>query len=1687
MSNGYDDEPYGGGINFDAIHSAFGMDDAQSYAPVPTPPQVQAAGLGQAAPSGGINFDAIHAALQVGTPHVGNARQEPQRFQPQPQSAPADSSFWQQVSDIPEAALYGVAKGGAGLIRGAAGLVQMAGQGAQALGIPGGQAVADIGRTAADYYGNEQQNLGRMEPRSVQASPVDQPSQYLNPAWYVSRVAEAAPGLAPAFAAGPVGGAALMGAQTAGESYARDVNELGMSPGEAAARSLSQGAVAGALGGVGLGRVLEKTGGGSLGLNALKSAGKGAEWAGISALGAGAHQAIQDVGSQPIGDVAANALQAMKQQAVEHGPIDLLMGGAIHAAQPGLPMSVRDLADLTRNTNLRSLSPDDLNRYAQLAQAHYQTGDNKALEPLRELVAEQESRVPKLDLKQFEAYPGRDTGTIPFAGIESMQLETPQVQAGPDNYRPFPGAEMAQLPIPDMSQPTVSETVHRDNRPFNLMANQPEAPFRAGNAAAREQRTREMVANMPAEMEAAPLPTQRDIGRAYLESIISPQKTQLAPPEGQGFELVNPGDARRAPGIASYDRKMENIGQYPSERGVPWSRPMLPEGRRLELVGEAQSRPYSAELNAKQFKPEMYPVESHEGLPDARFARDMDPKAPSLRPEQITKFVSDYAKKRDWNNTPDLMVHATPDDIPGRRGELIRAEQTDHPVAAWFDGDKVHVIASRVKDHNALGTFMTHEVIGHYGLTGVLGKQRDAILDRVWDAHKNSDMMRDILGAYLPDHKIGEPLDPRRQRAMAEEVVAYMAQNDPRNSWLKRVVSAVRQWGRNMGFNIKMTDNDIISLIAKSRRYVERQSAPAVRAEDDLNASRVMTLGNTVERDPYLDSKIAFEVKPDDTSIKDKFKSVYAQAVEGEAGMKFLVRETADADLIKRFDEHVSSARGKDAKAEYVLEGLEKTLAPLKTEQDVYDYSGLRRMQTEVARAEARDKAQNRIDEIERAEMSKPHTEKELEALRAEIEALKPKAEWKGLDAEGAREYLDRLKDRLGPEKFAELEAISKEHTKFDRDVLKMSYENGLMSKEQYDSIVNAPESEFYSSMQREMDRVNKAFPVKEFKGSDKRTVNPIEGSIINLTRTMHWIERNNRNKMLAEVGQFLPDQVHRLQVDPTHAPRDAMLVINDGKREYWKLPESVARSMESLDKPALDGLMKLAKMPAAGLRAGLTSPEYAVRNWIRDQFTALMTSNYGYVPFVDAARGLTHMIKKDAVWDEVKASGILQSTMASLDRAHLQTKALQMTGYGKSLKGRAQYFAKNPMDAMLTLAKNITLSEPMEMATRVGAYAKARSKGATKGEATMEARNITLDFQRLAGNPNLRALNQIAAFWQAAVNDADVMLRRLGNYKNPKQVRETWLKVLAGVTMPTAMIWAWNNSDEERAKRYKDIPSWRKNLCWNIVTSPDGPVVSLPKPFALGTLFASVPERVLDHVAGGDTQASRGLLQQLVGGLLPDPTPTIIKPFIESTANYSMLTGRPIESGAQLRLAPGYRGSPSTSEISKKIGRMTNISPLQLDHWITSWTGNMGRIALDVSNAALRDSQTERVARNWYEAFPGVKAVVAGSLQGGENVDRAYAAIKEIAEAKATFKNLQSSRKMEEAREFMMDNRALLEMSGPSQRLQQQLSTLRKQEKFITDAKNMDGDVKRERIDKLREVEKRISAQFLKVYDRTQ
>lgn len=137
-------------------------------------------------------------------------------------------------------------------------------------------------------------------------------------------------------------------------------------------------------------------------------------------------------------------------------------------------------------------------------------------------------------------------------------------------------------------------------------------------------------------------------------------------------------------------------------------------------------------------------------------------------------------------------------------------------IEGLVHGDNVYLIADNLTSAERAEMVALHELIGHLGLRKVLGAKFDQTMEQIFKSLPKDDLNR-IATLYGVDLS---KVDGRREAV--EELLARMAENPKQAPQLwDRVVAAVRQILRDLGFVGEFTDADIRALLGKAREAVQ--------------------------------------------------------------------------------------------------------------------------------------------------------------------------------------------------------------------------------------------------------------------------------------------------------------------------------------------------------------------------------------------------------------------------------------------------------------------------------------------------------------------------------------------------------------------------------------------------------------------------------------------------------------------------------------------------------------------------------------------------------------------------------------------------------------------------------------------------------------------------------------------------
>lgn len=590
--------------------------------------------------------------------------------------------------------------------------------------------------------------------------------------------------------------------------------------------------------------------------------------------------------------------------------------------------------------------------------------------------------------------------------------------------------------------------------------------------------------------------------------------------------------------------------------------------------------------------------------------------------------------------------------------------------------------------------------------------------------------------------------------------------------------------------------------------------------------------------------------------------------------------------------------------------------------------------------------------------------------------------------------------------------------TEMHRELLDMRYRAGLLSDESYQAIKASDDyyTPFFreladetagtgtlpgsrggrfsisSSGVRRMDRTAQAL---------EQTADPLETIITDAARTYRDVSKQRVANVIfgiADKGE-LPF-IKRIQADPMNPPKGEGILqqTRGGKLYTYEVTDKdLFNALAGQDRVASNALVKFANVLKDVKTAGITVlPDFAAANVIRDVAASglqrpdvaraareaalgaglggasgVATGDQGesavkrflvgaglgsgaglYArPLLETMSAMKSIVKNDQLFRDFLADGASTEGFYVRD-ANDAAKALKEL---EKDPRQLQEIVKSiviPTNWMQTLRK---IGSVAEQSTRLAAYRQMKEAGFSAADAALAAQDRTLRFANIGASPSVKNLAAMTPFWNAKVQGWDKLARLM---KDPK----TYALGAGMLTAPTIALWSVNKDNPE----YWERPAWEKNLFWLVPKSYIGEegekgFYRIPKPFELGYLFASLPERLLDYATqkGVDipligeiasaspevAEPSRGLTRAAMemGGATMEgtlPIPEVANVPLQVMVNRDLFRDQPIVKKPQL--SPELQVTDESSTIARALAQV-GVRPEMTDFVIRSTLGTAG------------------------------------------------------------------------------------------------------------------------------------------------
>jgi hypothetical protein len=581
------------------------------------------------------------------------------------------------------------------------------------------------------------------------------------------------------------------------------------------------------------------------------------------------------------------------------------------------------------------------------------------------------------------------------------------------------------------------------------------------------------------------------------------------------------------------------------------------------------------------------------------------------------------------------------------------------------------------------------------------------------------------------------------------------------------------------------------------------------------------------------------------------------------------------------------------------------------------------------------------------------------------------------------------IKDVLEKYGTPEMEAAQQALVKVNRDMLQELVVNGVVSEdlakvlnERWKNYIPLFRSfdddkvEFTGGLSKAL--ANVADPIVALKGSERAVIDPLENMVKNIMQSVNSAERNKVATQLSKLAQKDKEGQFIRKLDPNEkvGRKNVVTVRENGEAVKYEVEPEVYKTFLNMDQESSNMLVNILSKPASLLRAGATlTPEFSLRNPMRDVLQAFVTSESGFTP-LDFASGLIQTIKRGGLYKEwIDNLGAYGNVMSQDRNVHRQALEKVL----KEPPGKKFVNIVNPKQWLNVLR---LISDTTESATKVGEYRAALRSGASKQEAAYRSRDL-MDFAR--SGSSIRQTNRMVAFLNANIQGKSKLIRAIK--ANPKG---TIARMVASTTIPTVGIFLINKNfaNETQKQTIAEAPDWQKDTFWLLAIPGTDTVARIPKPFDIAPIFANLPERALDFAFNNDKQAFDGFARRVLGDAALPMQLSGLLPFIEGMADYSFFRESNIIPQREKGFQPRDQYDPiRTTETAKLLARGAEA----VTGGITAGLGTYATSAIDSVLKGLNLVDRPAAPAKRVEQRPFAKAFLVDPLQSGKSLDKFY------------------------------------------------------------------------------------------------
>lgn len=1091
-----------------------------------------------------------------------------------------------------------------------------------------------------------------------------------------------------------------------------------------------------------------------------------------------------------------------------------------------------------------------------------------------------------------------------------------------------------------------------------------------------------------------------------------------------------------------------------------------------------------------------------------------------MSPEDVAVVATDFLKKFKGAQAVNMSVMQ-------RQADMGIELPEGSVLLGFYDAGNISakLISENLTSKAEVEALLRHEIIVHYGLRARLSKpEYDAEMDKILAADKSPALAKYFREVRAQYSELYDMSSPDAQRMMAEEVLALAAENPTileKSNVITRALEAIRQMLVKAGLlDGRASMESVRQLIQANAEYLRnntvnrddvRKSLPPMQYSAPRDFAASLKKKNDIESaevDEDIKQGMRDTMYRDDRSLFQRIKDMMA---DNGLTMEGLYQKGVD-DLytIAKYEKAGNNGelrQGKESayKMAMLAKNVNSTVAvAMNHGAPVYKNGGI-----------SLNKNTKGFTEIFKPVLEMkgnmlPVWEYWAGAVRAQ--RLMKEGRENLYTEQQIKDIIDYVNRR--PEMRKVFNQAHKDWREFNKAILDFGEQTGIVDPEQRKLFESDDYVPFYR-VDEEVDRVtspsgkrglaDQSSGIRRLKGGAGK-MDILENMARNVNHmitsgyknaAMQKVRDITINAALEEVPHnFKPvgisnEQMKRaltnlgLKVEgmtaeqmaqysnlfTAVAPQGANIISvrEGGKAKYYEVTDpQLLEAIAGVGPEAVDTLINILGWPKRMFTAAVTStPNFVMTNFVRDVMgnyvqmakatgrndtPTIVKDVLTFRPFFKAFQGAMRSVRNDNMAVDYHVAG---GMMGGYDNSRPESVAKNLR---KLEKGGT--IVNSPKKLWEVYSKLLTASE---QATRMGVYEDVLKHTGDPVEAAYQSNDV-LNFSRRGSSRVTKAFMAITPFLNARVQGLDRMVR--GGKENPKAFM---LKgaLLVGATMA---IMAMNADDE----RYWALPEHERDSFWIIFAGDTR--YRIPKPFELGALFGTIPERAFEALYRDDRMFGSRMGFMLSNTFAAD-VPQFLKPVWEDQTNMNSFTQRPIVPQSLQRLEANQQYSTTTPEWIKDASKALPEaapewmrSPVRLQHMIEAYTGTVGQYIVGVTDVAYRKGTgTEKVAPAKKDFdYPVVKTFVRDGVSGDKYTDRLYQMSEKAGQTYGTLKAYKDQKNLQAYREFKTEKASVLAARKSIEKGVARMQKYNRQTKAIYANDGMSPEAKRAELDAL-------------------